>query len=132
MRATDILLRPYRKLRLTVKDVNKGFYKGTRTGSMGRHTKKGGYIIEYEKVRTYVVPSLANFNVSASPTDPSRVRPSGVRRRQTAADPDQLTPFITKRVRPTFGVYPEAEAQAQGPRSPALYLARWKAENGLD
>lgn len=66
MRATDILLRPYRKLRLTVKDVNKGYYKGTRTGSMGRHTKKGGYIIEYEKVRTYVVPSLTGFDVSVS------------------------------------------------------------------
>ncbi|CAK7226064.1 60S ribosomal protein L27, mitochondrial [Sporothrix bragantina] len=108
MRATDILLRPYRKLRLTVKDVNKGFYKGTRTGSMGRHTKKGGYIVEYEKVRTYVVPSLVDFN---------------------------LTPFISKRVRATFGVYPEAAGevgQAKGPRSPALYLARWKAENGLD
>ena len=65
MRATDILLRPYRKLRLTVKDVNKGFYKGTRTGSMGRHTKKGGYVIEFEKVRTYVVPSLVDFNVSS-------------------------------------------------------------------
>lgn len=64
MRATDILLRPYRKLKLTVKDVNKGFYKGTRTGSMGRHTKRGGYVIEYEKVRTYVVPSLTDFSVS--------------------------------------------------------------------
>ncbi|CAK7264869.1 60S ribosomal protein L27, mitochondrial [Sporothrix epigloea] len=106
MRATDILLRPYRKLRLTVKDVNKGFYKGTRTGSMGRHTKRGGYIIEYEKVRTYVVPSLTGFD---------------------------LTPFVSKRVRATFGVYPEADAgQAMGPRSPSLYLARWKAENGLD
>ncbi|ERS98068.1 50S ribosomal protein YmL27 [Sporothrix schenckii 1099-18] len=105
MRATDILLRPYRKLRLTVKDVNKGFYKGTRTGSMGRHTKKGGYVIEYEKVRTYVVPSLVDFN---------------------------LTPFVTKRVRPTFGVYSQSEGPLKGPRSPSLYLARWKAENGLD
>ncbi|CAK7201448.1 60S ribosomal protein L27, mitochondrial [Sporothrix eucalyptigena] len=106
MRATDILLRPYRKLRLTVKDVNKGFYKGTRTGSMGRHTKKGGYILEYAKVRTYVVPSLVDFN---------------------------LTPFVSQRVRRTFGVYPDGEdGQAKGPRNPALYLARWKAENGLD
>ncbi|EEY21984.1 hypothetical protein VDBG_08094 [Verticillium alfalfae VaMs.102] len=28
----------YRHLRLTTKDVNKGFYKGNRTGSMGSHT----------------------------------------------------------------------------------------------
>ncbi|RKP23654.1 mitochondrial ribosomal protein L27-domain-containing protein [Syncephalis pseudoplumigaleata] len=36
------------------------YYKGTRTGSMGRHTKHGGYIIDYSKVRTYVVPDLAD------------------------------------------------------------------------
>jgi large subunit ribosomal protein L41 len=48
--------RKFRKLPLTTKDINKGFYKGTRTGSMGRHTKFGGYIIEWDKVRTYVVP----------------------------------------------------------------------------
>jgi large subunit ribosomal protein L41 len=28
----------------------------------------------------------------------------------------------------TFGVYETKE----GPKDPALYLARWKAENGLD
>lgn len=49
-------LRIARKLALTTKQVNKGYYKGTRTGSMGRHTSHGGYIIEPEKVRTYVVP----------------------------------------------------------------------------
>jgi hypothetical protein len=34
------------------------FFTGTRTGAMGRHTKKGGYIIDYNKVRTFVVPNL--------------------------------------------------------------------------
>jgi len=53
----------YRRLRLTTKDVNKGYYKGTGTGSMGRHTKKGGYIIEWNKVRTYVCPPLDGFKV---------------------------------------------------------------------
>lgn len=53
----------YRRLRLTTKDVNKGFYKGTGTGSMGRHTKYGGYIIEWDKVRTYVCPPLDGFKV---------------------------------------------------------------------
>jgi hypothetical protein len=59
----------YRRLRLTTKDVNKGYYKGTRTGSMGRHTKHGGYIIDWNKVRTYVCPSLEGFKVrfSSSP-----------------------------------------------------------------
>ncbi|KAK5661938.1 hypothetical protein OQA88_10048 [Cercophora sp. LCS_1] len=91
----------YRKLRLTTKDVNKGFYKGTGTGSMGRHTNKGGYIIEWSKVRTYVVPSLEGF---------------------------KLTPFVSKNVRKLYGHYDDAE----GPRSPSAYLARWKSENGFD
>jgi large subunit ribosomal protein L41 len=30
---------------------------------MGRHTKKGGYVIDWNKVRTFVVPDLENFNV---------------------------------------------------------------------
>jgi hypothetical protein len=53
----------YRKLRLTTKDVNKGYYKGVGTGSMGRHTKYGTYVIQWEKVRTYVVPPLEGFKV---------------------------------------------------------------------
>lgn len=53
----------YRKLRLTTKDVNKGFYKGTGTGAMGRHTKYGGYVIEWDRVRTYACPDLTGFKV---------------------------------------------------------------------
>lgn len=57
--------RAFRKLPLTTKDMNKGFYKGTRTGSMGAHTKFGGYKIDWAKVRTYVVPAgLETFKVS--------------------------------------------------------------------
>lgn len=53
-----------RFLKLTTKMANKGFYKGTGSGSTGRHTKHGGYVIEWEKVRTYVVPkNLKDFNV---------------------------------------------------------------------
>jgi large subunit ribosomal protein L41 len=63
MRPTQPLQKAYRKLQLTTKDMNKGFYKGTRSGSMGRHTKYGGYVIEWKKVRTYVVPPLADFKV---------------------------------------------------------------------
>lgn len=51
------MARRFRKLPLTTKDINKGFYKGTGTGSMGRHTKFGGYVIDWQKVRTYVVPA---------------------------------------------------------------------------
>ena len=65
MQPTQALLKRFRKLPLTTKDIKKGFYKGTRTGSMGRHTKYGGYIIDWAKVRTYVVPpGLDTFKVS--------------------------------------------------------------------
>lgn len=51
------------RLRLTTKQVNGGYYKGTRTGSMG-YFRKSKYIIDYRKVRTYVVPEgLADFKV---------------------------------------------------------------------
>jgi hypothetical protein len=64
MQPTQALLKRFRKLPLTTKDINKGYYKGTRTGSMGRHTKYGGYIIDWNKVRTYVVPAgLDTFKV---------------------------------------------------------------------
>ena len=58
------LFRRLRRLALTTKMVNGGYYKGTGSGSMGRHTKHGGYIIEWEKVRNYMVPpNLAEFKV---------------------------------------------------------------------
>jgi large subunit ribosomal protein L41 len=61
-----VLLKPYRKNRPTTKDINKGFYKGTRTGRMGRHTKYGGYRIDWSLVRTYVVPTeWEGFKVSS-------------------------------------------------------------------
>ena len=56
MQPTPPLSRAIRRLALTTKQANKGFYKGNRTGSMGRHTKHGGYVVEWSKVRTYVVP----------------------------------------------------------------------------
>jgi hypothetical protein len=36
---------------------------GTGSGAMGRHTKRGGYFIEWEKVRAFVVPDLTDFKV---------------------------------------------------------------------
>jgi hypothetical protein len=68
MRPTQALsVGRYRHLKLTTKDVGKGFYKGNRTGAMGRHTKHGGYVIEWDRVRTYAVPeNLKNFQVCAN------------------------------------------------------------------
>jgi large subunit ribosomal protein L41 len=56
MKPTQMLAKRVRRLALTTKMTNKGFYKGTGTGSTGSHTKHGGYVIDWEKVRTYVVP----------------------------------------------------------------------------
>ena len=51
------------RLRLTTKQVNGGYYKGNRTGSMGAHTEYGGYLIDWRKVRHYNVPDLKGFKV---------------------------------------------------------------------
>jgi len=56
MRATASLHGRTRKLPITTKNVGNGFYKGTGSGAMGRHTKHGDYRIDVKKVRTYVVP----------------------------------------------------------------------------
>jgi large subunit ribosomal protein L41 len=73
MQPTQALLKRFRKLPLTTKDIKKGYYKGTRTGAMGRHTKYGGYIIDWSRVRTYVVPAgLDAFKVRGfQPIPPS-------------------------------------------------------------
>ncbi|KAL7270362.1 60S ribosomal protein L27, mitochondrial [Rhizina undulata] len=76
MRPTAALARSIRRLQLTTKQVNGGYYKGTGSGSMGRHTKHGGYIIDWNKVRTYVVPEIEGFT---------------------------LTPFVTMKLKPTKG-----------------------------
>jgi large subunit ribosomal protein L41 len=54
-------------MKLQTKNVKKGYYKGTGTGSTGTHTKHGGYIIDWDKVRTYVAPKdLKDFKVRNS------------------------------------------------------------------
>ncbi|KAF4125565.1 large subunit ribosomal protein L41 [Geosmithia morbida] len=104
MRPTQALsVGKYRHLKLTTKDVGRGFYKGNRTGSMGRHTKYGGYVIEWDKVRTYAVPeNLKDF---------------------------KLTPFVSKQVRASPGSYKGLE---KGPQDPYFYVEQWKRYNGVD
>jgi large subunit ribosomal protein L41 len=54
------------RLRLTTKQVNGGYYKGNRTGSMGHFDHKGNYVIDWKKVRTYVVPDdMEDFKVGS-------------------------------------------------------------------
>ncbi|KAK6520339.1 hypothetical protein TWF506_000613 [Arthrobotrys conoides] len=50
-----------KRLKLTTKQVNGGYYKGTGTGSMGSHTKYGGYVLDPKKLRNYVVPDMTDF-----------------------------------------------------------------------
>ncbi|KAI5464627.1 mitochondrial ribosomal protein L27-domain-containing protein [Mariannaea sp. PMI_226] len=104
MRPTQALsVGRYRHLKLTTKDVGRGFYKGNRTGSMGRHTKYGGYVIEWNKVRTYVVPqNLKDF---------------------------KLTPFVSREIKAQKGDYQGLE---KGPQDPAFYVEQWKRYNGVD
>ncbi|KAJ4424883.1 60S ribosomal protein L27, mitochondrial [Gnomoniopsis sp. IMI 355080] len=105
-RPTQALFKRFRKLRLTTKDINKGFYKGTRTGKVGNHDKHGGYRIDFKLVRHYVVPK--NLNEF------------------------KLTPFVTNNVRRKTGAEAYTEYGMDGPRSPQRYLDMWKMENGLD
>ncbi|EEQ30643.1 60S ribosomal protein L27, mitochondrial [Microsporum canis] len=98
------------RLRLTTKQVGPGYYKGNRTGSMGHFgRKKGVYIIDWEKVRTYVVPEgLAEF---------------------------KLTPFVTKRMEPTRTLYTKTidhgDKEATYPRgyTGKDFLKEWSEEN---
>src|SRR6266511_4288444 len=68
---TRPLYKARRRLQLTTKQVGPGYYKGNRTGSMGEHTKWGGYVIDWTKVRTYVPPErLDAFKVGSSKLSP--------------------------------------------------------------
>lgn len=64
MKPSAALYSRLRRLPLSTKQVSNGFYKGTGSGAMGRHTKHGGYVIEWQKVRNYIVPEgLKDFKV---------------------------------------------------------------------
>ncbi|PVH79160.1 50S ribosomal protein-like protein YmL27 [Cadophora sp. DSE1049] len=103
MKPTQVLAKRLKRLALTTKATNKGYYKGTGTGPMGTHTKHGGYIIDWDRVRTYVVPQdLKDF---------------------------KLTPFVTKNMKRTQGRF---EGDPKGAVSGAAYLKKWKDENGED
>lgn len=58
---------------LTTKQGNKDYYKGTRSSGYGKLNKSGIYIIDWRKVRTYVVPSTllgTNMKALVSPNVP--------------------------------------------------------------
>ncbi|KAF7597076.1 hypothetical protein BBP40_010550 [Aspergillus hancockii] len=100
------------RLRLTTKQVLGGYYKGNRTGSMGYFAKNGSYVIDWKKVRTFVVPdNLDEF---------------------------KLTPFVTKRMAPTKSKYTQdmvkngkfiTVERAFGGKD---YLDMWASDNGQE
>ena len=88
---------------------------------MGRHTKYGGYVVEWKKVRTYVVPAnLKDFTVRSSANLDSPIHMLICL---------QLTPFVTQKMEKTRGRF---EGQSKGGFSGQCYLERWKVENGED
>ncbi|TID14543.1 hypothetical protein E6O75_ATG08689 [Venturia nashicola] len=103
---TTPLGRALRRLALTTKQGPKDYYKGTGSGSMGRHTKGGGYIIHYQKVRTYVPP---NYKIKRL---------------------DLLTPFVSARIpRPSRERLIDAttgEVIKDPKIEGRLFLKRWK------
>lgn len=67
MKPTQALFRRLRKFQMSRKAGPRGYYRGTRTGKTGEHTNKGGYIINYDWVRSFVPPEaemMKNFKVS--------------------------------------------------------------------
>ncbi|QLG74810.1 hypothetical protein HG535_0H01370 [Zygotorulaspora mrakii] len=54
-----------RRTALTTKQGNKTMYKGTRSSGIGKHTRYGGYTIQWNKVRTFVTPQ--DYNVELKP-----------------------------------------------------------------
>ncbi|KAH9816331.1 ribosomal protein YmL27 precursor, mitochondrial [Teratosphaeria destructans] len=101
MKPTQPLLKALKRLPLTTKQGPHNYYKGNRTGSMGAHTKKGGYLIDYKKVRTYVCPDLTDF---------------------------ELTPFVARRIEKPRDSF--ADTETGSPMDGKAYLRRWKEEGG--
>ncbi|PLN84486.1 50S ribosomal protein YmL27 [Aspergillus taichungensis] len=100
------------RLRLTTKQVNGGYYKGNRTGSMGFFAKNGTYVIDWKKVRTFAVPEgLKEF---------------------------KLTPFVTKLMTPTPTRYTQdIERNGREMTVPRAfggkdYLDMWASDNGQE
>ena len=92
------------RLRFTTKEVGRGFYRGTRTGSVGAHTEYGGYVVDWRKVRNFNVPDLIGF---------------------------KLTPFVTEEMQPKTRLVVPDEGEAYTPKfiDAMDYLQNWKRLN---
>lgn len=129
---------------MTTKQVNGGYYKGNRTGSMGFFgPKKGQYIIDYRKVRTYNYPAehMKEFKVSTSvkichsPSLPINQSIDKFKLELLLTEEMlyvfiQMTPFVTQQMHPTASKYtkpnPDQQAREEG------YLFKYRRMNGRD
>ncbi|XP_009113526.1 39S ribosomal protein L41-A, mitochondrial isoform X2 [Brassica rapa] len=48
---------------LSPKRAPRDFYKGKNCKSTGFHTKKGGYVVQPDKLPNYVIPDLTGFKL---------------------------------------------------------------------
>ncbi|KAJ5788600.1 50S ribosomal protein YmL27 [Penicillium paradoxum] len=80
------------RLRLTTKQVNGGYYKGNRTGSMGHFDKRGTYRPDATKHRVYISPEKLEV-------------PGKIYSTKNSKEPFELAPFITKHMRKTPSNY---------------------------
>jgi hypothetical protein len=112
---TPQLQRALRRLPLTTKQAGKDYYKGTRVGAMGRHTKHGGYKIDWARVRTYVVPDLTHFMVGFCITETTVIMADSTF--------PQLKPFVSADFEPMRRKTANMTSQDLGRR----YLEEWKA-----
>ncbi|CAG8260779.1 unnamed protein product [Penicillium salamii] len=106
------------RLRLTTKQVNGGYYKGNRTGSMGGWDKRGTYKPDFSKHRVYMAPEKLEV--------PGKYYPEDQRK-----EPFLLAPFITKHMRQTPSNYVQ-DIERNGRKSTVIrgfqgtdYLQMW-------
>ncbi|KXG53589.1 uncharacterized protein PGRI_006390 [Penicillium griseofulvum] len=106
------------RLRLTTKQVNGGYYKGNRTGSMGHFDKRGTYRPDLSKHRVYMPAKKLEI-------------PGRYYTPETSKEPFNLAPFITKHMRRTPSNYVQ-DIERNGRRSTVIrgfeghdYLEKW-------
>lgn len=95
------------------------------------HFEKSRYVLDYRKVRTYVVPEgLADFKVRIHELRISKVNPT------LNYNDEQLTPFVTRRMEPTKSSFTNTTEDAEGriqSSQRALngedFIEKWAAEN---
>ncbi|KAJ5170257.1 uncharacterized protein N7500_003040 [Penicillium coprophilum] len=106
------------RLRLTTKQVNGGYYKGNRTGSMGHFDKRGTYRPDLSKHRVYM--AAEKLEIPGRHYTP-----------ETSKEPFTLAPFVTNHMKKTPSNYVQ-DIERRGRRVTVIrgfegndYLEKW-------